>query len=394
LDRYLAADYGVDPKDAAAYEQWRGSHQPFHWFVEFYGIINRGGFDVIIGNPPYVEYRNVRSQYTVKGYTTEACGDLYAFIMERSGDLLAHAGCMAMIVPVSITSTDGFDSLRQFLLKAGRTCWCIGFASLPCWLFAGVEKRLTIWLSKPQSTSEPLILSNYRRWVSEERNVLFSTVSFVGRGELPNIVGSSIAKVAQPEGLSVLHKLAEQARLGQFYLKRSPHVIYYTRKVGYFVQFLDFIPEMVDGHGTPRAPSELKLLYLSTPQERDVVLAILNSGLFFWFLCTYSDVRNLNRREVEAFPFSMSKMNEQVGNELQHLSRALMVDFKKHSNILQYGQLTIQALNPRPSKPIIDEIDRVLAKHYGFADEELDFIINYDIKYRLGRDGGQEDGHE
>ena len=36
------------------------------------------------------------------------------------------------------------------------------------------------------------------------------------------------------------------------------------------------------------------------------------------------------------------------------------------------------------SKPIIDEIDGVLAQHYGFTDEELDFIINYDIKYRLG----------
>jgi hypothetical protein len=30
--------------------------------------------------------------------------------------------------------------------------------------------------------------------------------------------------------------------------------------------------------------------------------------------------------------------------------------------------------------------DRVLAQHYGFTDEELDFIINYDIKYRMGRD--------
>jgi len=38
------------------------------------------------------------------------------------------------------------------------------------------------------------------------------------------------------------------------------------------------------------------------------------------------------------------------------------------------------------SKPIIDEIDRVIARHYGFTDEELDFIINYDIKYRMGRD--------
>jgi len=33
----------------------------------------------------------------------------------------------------------------------------------------------------------------------------------------------------------------------------------------------------------------------------------------------------------------------------------------------------------------------VLARHYGFTAEELDFIINYDIKYRLGLTGGQSD---
>ena len=38
------------------------------------------------------------------------------------------------------------------------------------------------------------------------------------------------------------------------------------------------------------------------------------------------------------------------------------------------------------AKPIIDEIDRALAQHYGFTDKELDFIINYDIKYRMSRD--------
>jgi hypothetical protein len=38
------------------------------------------------------------------------------------------------------------------------------------------------------------------------------------------------------------------------------------------------------------------------------------------------------------------------------------------------------------SKSIIDEIDRTLAPHYGLTDEELDFIINYDIKYRRGQE--------
>ena len=38
------------------------------------------------------------------------------------------------------------------------------------------------------------------------------------------------------------------------------------------------------------------------------------------------------------------------------------------------------------------KIDELLAKHYGFTEEELDFIVNYDIKYRVcDKLGGGED---
>jgi len=52
----------------------------------------------------------------------------------------------------------------------------------------------------------------------------------------------------------------------------------------------------------------------------------------------------------------------------------------------QTGRTETQSFKIQSSKPIIDEIDKVLAKHYGFTDEELDFIINYDIKYRMGKE--------
>ena len=48
------------------------------------------------------------------------------------------------------------------------------------------------------------------------------------------------------------------------------------------------------------------------------------------------------------------------------------------------GTTQTQSFKINKSKPIIDKIDKVLAKHYGFTEEELDFIINYDIKYRMG----------
>jgi hypothetical protein len=70
---------------------------------------------------------------------------------------------------------------------------------------------------------------------------------------------------------------------------------------------------------------------------------------------------------------------------------ALMKDYEKNSEITKRYNCEYQTFYPSISKPIIDQIDTVLAQHYGFTPEELDFIINYDIKYRLGRGAGEED---
>jgi hypothetical protein len=61
-DAFLAESYelGLAKKPKKLIE-WKTSHQPFHWFVEFYDIMHHGGFDVIIGNPPWKEYTAVKN---------------------------------------------------------------------------------------------------------------------------------------------------------------------------------------------------------------------------------------------------------------------------------------------------------------------------------------------
>jgi hypothetical protein len=44
------------------------------------------------------------------------------------------------------------------------------------------------------------------------------------------------------------------------------------------------------------------------------------------------------------------------------------------------------------NEPIFNEIETVLARHYGFRVEELDVILNGDLKCRFGRDAQSEDG--
>jgi hypothetical protein len=55
------------------------------------------------------------------------------------------------------------------------------------------------------------------------------------------------------------------------------------------------------------------------------------------------------------------------------------------------GKVELQSLSPVKSKQFIDKIDIELADHYGFTPEELDYIINYDIKYRLGADADEDE---
>ena len=116
----------------------------------------------------------------------------------------------------------------------------------------------------------------------------------------------------------------------------------------------------------------------------------LNSNLFSWFLKVYSDCRNLNKREVEAFPLPFASLGDD--GAVGMLAKKLMRNLRTTSEMREMGGLRIQCIIPRKCKPIIDEIDESLAKHYGFTEEELDFIINYDIKYRMGdRLGGGEE---
>jgi len=84
-------------------------------------------------------------------------------------------------------------------------------------------------------------------------------------------------------------------------------------------------------------------------------------------------------------------MSKETKEQLSALSVRLMKDLKQHKQRKECmykatGKVVYDEFYPKYSKPIIDEIDKVLAQHYGFTDEELDFIINYDIKYRMGRD--------
>ena len=126
---------------------------------------------------------------------------------------------------------------------------------------------------------------------------------------------------------------------------------------------------------------------------RDSV-AILSSDVFWWWYTVTSNLRDLNPIDVQGFAVPETALADPA---LSSLGLAYVNDLEINSVWLtreqkQTGTTQTQSFKIVKSKPIIDEIDSVLAKHYDFTDEELDFIINYDIKYRVGAEEDDDEG--
>ena len=375
---------GVNRIKDPDYQAWLSSHKPFHWFIAFYGILKEGGFDVIIGNPPYVEYSKVKNEYEVHGYQTENCGNLFAFTTERSLKLLNTNGGFGFIVPLSLVCTKRMEILQSLLTQFSKSVWLSNFAERPSKLFVGAEVQLTILLSRSdKKRGSGISTTDYTKWSVEERTDLFNGIGYLY--DVSNINSFIIPKLGLNTEFGILEKInTHTSSLGNYLLRRSEYIIFYRMSGGrYWKVFTDFSPSF-KVNGRPRQSTAEKHLYVETQELSKSIIAVLSSNLFWWWYTITTDCRNLPTYTILDFPVLKSMLNDfklvDIGQKyLDDLCYNSIIEVRQQSN----GQIENQAFKVQKSKHIIDEIDRVLAKHYGFTDEELDFIINYDIKYRM-----------
>ncbi len=390
LDRYLAGEYGIDPdRHKNAYAKWRASHKPFHWFAELYGILKAGGFDVVIGNPPYVEYTKVRKEYTIRGYTTEECGNLYAFMSERSLNLLNLQGSFGFIVPIALVCTQRMRTLQEFIASRSHSVWFSNYAERPSKLFVGAEVLLTIVLARVAGQGERSSFSTgFTKWAAEERPMLFERIGYSHTLTKPKAY--VLPKISSSIEASLLGKLYNaDGVLRDDLQKTSRYPIYYRIGGGrYWKIFTNFQPRFVL-NGKQAVSSRENYLYLITPAARDTTISVLSSSLFYWYFILTTNCRDLNPSDLNEFPINLGNFQQDLRERSTRLCGQLMKDYMDKSKLKEKtsrltGDIVYQEFYPRLSKGVLDEIDRILAQHYGFTDEELDFIINYDIKYRMG----------
>jgi Eco57I restriction-modification methylase len=399
LNRYLGREYGIKISDLEQLAKWRISHQPFHWFVEFYDIIHRGGFDVIIGNPPYVEYSKVKKDYQIceSYYKSEKSTNLFAYVFERSLFLTGIKSTIGLIIPISFVCTQRMKYIQDIVLEnICSNSWHSIYAERPSKLFEGAEVLLSISLIFKNTNNKQHYITGLKKWHSNYRNYLFDTIIF---NQFEQRINQYVLpKVSNSIEINIISKIYQKSKnkLGYFFQKFSQNLLYYRIGGGrYWKIFTTFQPKFIL-NGNLSTSSRENYLYFNSQLERDITVAVLSSTLFFWYFILTTNSRDLNPSDLQNFPLDMSFLSEQNKNKLANLSQKLMQDYQNNKQEKEKtskitGHIIYEEFYPRLSKPIIDEIDKILAQHYGFTEEELDFIINYDIKYRMGKELEEED---
>ena len=400
LNQYLAGGYGINPVKKPDYRKWLDSHKPFHWFIEFYGILKNGGFDVIIGNPPFVENTPSKVSYSLsqRTYSTLACGNLYAFVSERCFSLCNRQGLFSFIMPAASICTPRMGPLLSAIHQRYALAWISVWDERPTKLFDGVDQQLSIHVCKGSEALNSTWITPMRHWSSEERESLFSTLSYV-RLVNNELVAGALPKLglALEQGLLAKLRTEPHTLSGALMLDQGGSKVYYRNAGGRYWRLIKTFPTYFRSDAGATMSSTEKTFCVVRAQAA-LSVALFSSSLFYWFWRISSNCRHLTDRELKAFPIAKPIFEQKNATQLEHLS----VKFEEQLKQTKQRQTTENKRSGRvvqdiyfisTAKSIIDEIDRVLTKHYGFTDEELDFIINYDIKYRMGRDSERKDNN-
>jgi hypothetical protein len=353
---------------AVSVDTWRS----LDWSAAFPGVLERGGFDVVIGNPPYVVRSGLPSDPALCTYQTAATGNLYALVIERALHLLRPHGWLGVIVPVASVATDSMKPLQR--LYAPLRQWHSHYAVRPGKLFPNVDMNLTITIIQKTSAPGERYVSGYRRFRAHERPHVFDTLGYTPLPLLDGLNGM-LPKLGSTLEVGLLQRMLAHGRCVHDYVEPDGVAIYYHSGGRYWRKAL---PEKLSSHYKP-----LRIEARIAP----VMLALLNSHLFYWYWIAFSNCMDVVARDVLEFPvFRLEEVDPapfaSLVAHLLTLYREGATTRARRGARIQTSETTIDA---RRARAVVAAIDRLLAHHYGFDDEELDFVLSYDLKYRLGR---------
>ena len=310
-------------------------------------IVN--GYDLVIGNPPYVA---IKAENYPK-FKTKDTRNLYCLFTELSLNLLNEKALLSFIVPQSIVGAVGTQSLRDLIFKQEAALKFQVFDSVPDFLFdqgkiesntnTSINQRTTI-VFIDKNSSKSLITSPLMRWRRDERNILFNSLSSV-RISRKDVINGKIPMLGDKDDLSLYRILNKQKMtISDTIVKEGGKKLMVTKAVRYFISALNI------DLGRPNT------IHLNIAEEYfDIVHASLNSNLFYWWWRVNGNGFQVEKKDILSFPILPvdDKSSSELSNKLEKALDSCRV-FKRNAG------KDIPNVNYNYRQDILQEIDIIL----------------------------------
>lgn len=318
-------------------------------------------YNIIVGNPPYVEDRKSPTKPHV------SYGNIYANILENSSNLLKKKGVMGFVLPLSYVATNRMKKIRDLLISKTPKQLLLNYADRPDCLFTGVHQKLTISFFSNSAKSPEIYTSGYNYWYKNERDGLLSDKELIltQHDKL-----CYIPKIANKIEKSIFEKTLVRKNDKSFLnlSKDKQANLFLNMRACFWIKAFSFNP----------GSKEYKGFYFDE-KIQSYILSLFNSNLFFFFWIAISDCWHITNKELSSFKVILDNVDFEKFKIITENVEKKLEETKQYIGTKQIEY----AYKHKFCKSEIDVIDNELATIYKLTNEEVDYLKNYQLKYRM-----------
>lgn len=321
----------------------------------------RPKYDIIVGNPPYVEY----GKLPVKPDSNY--GNIYADVLCNAVCELKSTGVIGFVIPLSFVATSRMQSIREDMYKKMNRIFILNYADRPDCLFDGVHQKLSILFGIKGQGKCISYTSSYYHWYNSERRDLLNNCKIFPSHQRDQYI-PKIGNVYEDSIFEKICNVKGESLLSLLNTRNKQSSVYLNMRACFWMKAFSFNPGSKE-YKEFGCPSELK----------PYLLAILNSNLFFLYWTIVSDCWHITNKELSEFFVPTNGVCLDMFRILVSKLERKLERTKKYIGSVQ----TQYEYKHRECKPEIDAIDDALQEIYGLTDDEVAFLKEYKLKYRM-----------
>jgi hypothetical protein len=346
-----------------------------------------GGFDVVLGNPPFIARGRVG--YAITGYATAGLPDVYAPCVERALRLLAPAGRFAMVLPIAFQFSAGHAAARRVVLAQGSV-WVATFSRNPSALFtSSVGVRPIIVATSPEAGAVQTTAT--RRWQAGARGALFDTLRYAA---LPEAVRDALwlPRTGDDEIAALLMALtATGGSVGMRVASAGAFPVGFKAFALYYLPVYTTVPPVYDAARRRVPPPADKSLSFTTREDQLLAFALMAGELgLLWWMSTADDF-NLGRGTMRTLPIGLEQLDGSRSGELLSLAERLETELHREEHLLftPYNRLMTGSWDLRRVREHSRAFDAAVLDALGLSEYE-DAVLR--ASARFGKSTGERNG--